>query len=73
MDLLLIGHIAFTIFVRCVLLGAGPKSLRAAKSRSNPASPCGNVLQCLPRLFLKSSVYVQGECPDAFSRSTRLQ
>ena len=27
-----------------LVLGAGPKSLRAAKSRSNPASPCGNVL-----------------------------
>ena len=27
-----------------ILLGAGPESLRAAKSRSNPASPCGNVL-----------------------------
>ena len=27
-----------------VVLGTGPKSLRTAKSRSNPASPCGNVL-----------------------------
>ena len=26
------------------VLGTGPKSLRTAKSRSNPASPCGNVL-----------------------------
>ena len=32
------------VVVIMLILGAGPKSLRAAKSRSNPASPCGNVL-----------------------------